>query len=91
MILLAVIGMAGSSFPVIVAHARSFFPPHLTGRGVTLLNLFGIGGVGIFQMLTGRIYDRFGAQGAYPVIFGLFAVTITIGLVIYAFSDDRSD
>lgn len=90
-ILLAVIGMAGSSFPVIVAHARSFFPPHLTGRGVTLLNLFGIGGVGIFQMLTGRIYDRFGAQGAYPVIFGLFAVTITIGLVIYAFSDDRSD
>ena len=90
-ILLALIGMAGSGFPVIAAHARSLFPSHLMGRGMTLVNLFGIGGVGIFQMLTGRIYDSFDVQDAYPVIFGLFAVSISIGLVIYAFSEDRTD
>ncbi|MEM8538769.1 MAG: MFS transporter, partial [Pseudomonadota bacterium] len=44
-LLLAIVGFLGASFPVIMAHGRAFVPPHLVGRGVTLLNLFGIGGV----------------------------------------------
>lgn len=93
-ILLAVVGTAGASFPMIVAHGKAFLPDHLTGRGVTLLNLFGIGGVGIMQMATGRVYDAFSPAGpasAFAAIFASFAVLLLIGLVIFAFSTDRTD
>ncbi len=93
-LLLAVIGFLGASFPVIMAHGRAFVPPHLVGRGVTLLNLFGIGGVGIAQFVTGRIHAANTAAGAtapYLAIFGFFAVTLAIGCVIYLFSRDNVD
>lgn len=94
--LMAAIGFFGSSFAVIMAHARSFFPPHLTGRGVTLLNLFGIGGVGVFQFATGQIYATASTGAAepsapYAALFLFFAVLLLIGLLIYAFSEDRTD
>ena len=40
-------GFFGVSFPLMMAHGRAFVPAHLAGRGVTLMNLFGIGGVGL--------------------------------------------
>ena len=89
--LLAVIGFAGASFPVIVAHGRAFIPAHLAGRGVTLLNLFGIGGVGVAQFVTGPLHASVAAQGAvagHTAIFGLFAGALALGLVIYLFSRD---
>lgn len=90
--LLAAVGLAGASFPVIIAHARSLFPPHLTGRGVTLMNLFGIGGVAIAQFATRRIHSAHGgAVEAYPSIFLYFALTLLIGLAIYLFSKDSLD
>ena len=39
----------GMSFPMIVAHGRAFAPPQIAGRGVTLMNLFSISGVGFFS------------------------------------------
>ncbi|WP_425079417.1 MFS transporter [Ruegeria denitrificans] len=93
-LLLAVIGFTGASFPVIMAHGRAFVPPHLVGRGVTLLNLFGIGGVGIAQFVTGRIHAataEIGTTAPYTAIFGFFAVTLAIGCVIYLFSRDNVD
>ena len=45
-LLLIVIGLAGGSYGLLMAHARAFVPAHLTGRGVTLMNFFSIGGVG---------------------------------------------
>ena len=60
----AVIGFFGMSFPVVVAHGRSFVPIELSGRGVTLMNLFAIGGVGILQALSGLVFDRTGDFGA---------------------------
>jgi MFS family permease len=92
----AVIGFTGMAFPLMVAHGRSFVPPHLAGRGVTLLNLFGIGGVGAFQMLSGRLHE-YGAAGAagpfdaYQPIFVFLAVAVGVGLVVYLFSQDRLD
>ena len=91
--LMTVIGFFGASFPVIIAHARSFFPPHLTGRGVTLMNLFGIGGVGVMQFASGRIHAA--TAGAdptapYVAIFGFFGVALLIGLLIYARSRDST-
>ena len=91
----AMIGVAGSTFPVLIAHARPFFPDHLTGRGVTLLNLFGIGGVGVMQFATGRIATAFEAskapEAAYLAIFMAYGVLICCGLAIYAFSQERTD
>lgn len=93
--LLAVVGMAGASFPVLIAHGRASFPEHLTGRGVTLMNLFGIGGVGVMQILTGRLMDTWttthAAVDAYAFLFLFYGVLICCGLAIYAFSTDRTD
>ena len=93
-LLLAIVGFTGASFPVIMAHGRAFIPPHLVGRGVTLLNLFGIGGVGLAQFATGRIHAAatgMGPTAPYAAIFGFFAVTLGIGCVIYLFSRDSMD
>ncbi|GAB4295297.1 MAG: MFS transporter [Roseovarius sp.] len=101
---LAVIGFFGASFPVIVAHGRSFFPDHLAGRGVTLLNLFGIAGVGLAQFVTGPLHAAASAaaKGAgtgtgtggdpaagYVAVFAFFALTLLAGLAIYLFSRDN--
>ena len=94
--LMAAIGLFGSSFAMLIAHARSFFPPHLTGRGVTLLNLFGIGGAGIMQSLSGRVHsaaviDATNPAQPYQSLFLFFGVTILIGASVYLFSQDRTD
>ncbi|SLN23740.1 D-galactonate transporter [Roseovarius gaetbuli] len=92
--MLAVVGFFGASFPVIIAHGRAFFPPHLAGRGVTLLNLFGIGGVGVAQFASGPLHSAASASGAlagYTAIFLLFAVSLLLGLAIYLFSRDSMD
>lgn len=91
--LMCAVGLFGASFPVMIAHGRSFVPPHLTGRGVTLLNLFGIGGVGLMQFVTGRLHA--GAQGGdvtapYAAIFGFFGLALVAGLAVYLFSRDNT-
>ncbi len=89
-VLLAAIGFFGASFPVVIAHAKEFFPAHLTGRGVTLLNLFGIGGVGIMQVVTGRVHSatQGGAAEPYQAIFGLFGLLVLAGLAVYLFAKE---
>ncbi|MDX5357244.1 MAG: MFS transporter, partial [Rhodobacterales bacterium] len=93
--LIAAVGFFGMSFPLMMAHGRAFFPPHLVGRGVTILNLFGIGGVGLMQVVSGRVFTAAsgGAEpvAAYGALFGFFAVVIAIGCAAYAFSRDRTD
>ena len=95
--LFAALGFFGASFPMVVAHGRAFFPPHLVGRGVTLLNLFGIGAVGLAQVATGAIHAALAAEGGgsaalpYQGIFAFFAVALALGLVVYLFAEDRTD
>lgn len=95
-LIMAAIGLFAASFPLIMAHARSFYPPHLVGRGVTLLNMFGIGGVGIFQYASASVFKS--AQGPdvavtapYQAVFLFFAVPGLIGCLLYLFSQDRTD
>ncbi len=95
-VLLFGIGLFGLSFPLMVAHGRSFIPSHLLGRGVTLLNLFSIGGVGVLQWITGRMYVASSAEAGnaaapYQSLFLFFALLLVIGAAIYAFSEDRTD
>ena len=94
--LLAGIGFLGASYGMVIAHGRAFIPPHLVGRGVTLLNLFGIGAVGLAQVVTGRVHAGLEAAGGavampYQGLFVFFAVVLLAGLVVYAFSQDRTD
>jgi predicted MFS family arabinose efflux permease len=92
--LLVAAGFFGASFPMVIAHGRAFFPPHLMGRGVTLLNLFGIAPIGIAQILTGRIHaatDPVTPAAPYEAVFLFFVVTTAVGLAVYLLSQDRTD
>jgi predicted MFS family arabinose efflux permease len=92
-------GLFGASFPMVMAHGRAFLPKHLMGRGVTLINLFGIGTAGLMQLATGRMHAAFppevaggGAPAtAYSAVFALYAALILVGLSVYLFSKDRTD
>ncbi len=92
--LMAAIGFLGASFPVIIAHARSFFPPNLIGRGVTLMNLFGIGGVGVAQFASGSLHravsDGPDPATPYAIIFAVYGALLLIGLLIYLFSREQA-
>jgi len=92
----AAVGFLGASFPLMMAHGRSFFPPHLMGRGVTLMNLFAIGGVGVFQVITGRVHRSVAEAGGpavapYDALFAVFCLSLVAGLVLYLFCQDRTD
>jgi len=93
-LLFSAVGILGLSFPLIMAHGRSFFPQHLLGRGVTLLNMFSIGGVGVLQVLSKRVYEAapdVPVSAPYAAIFLFFGLLVLAGCVIYAFSQDRTD
>lgn len=86
------IGFFGSSFPILMAHGRSFFPPHLVGAGVTLLNLFGIAGVSFAQIVSGRLFEGAGGGVAgFQSVFGFFALITAVGIAVYMLSQDRVD
>ena len=90
--ILVAAGFFGASFPIVLAHGRSFVPPHLTGRGVTLLNLFGIAPIGIAQIITGRLHAGTVAvtpAAPFETVFLFFSVATAIGLVVYLWSQDR--
>lgn len=92
--LICAIGFFGSGYAVIMAHGRSFLPPHLIGRGVTMLNLFSIGGVGILQFASGRVYHHYAGTGdtvlPYMMVFVLLGACLVAGLLVYLFSSDRA-
>lgn len=95
-VLLAALGFFGSSFPLVMAHARSFYPPHLVGRGVTFANLLAIGGVGLMQILSARLFEARLAAGAAPeaafgALFLFFGLLLAAGVAVYAFAEDRLD
>ncbi len=90
----AIIGFCGASYPMVIAHGRSLVPAHLTGRGVTLLNLFGMGGAGVMQFASGPYFA--GLAGQMPVadafgrLFGIFGIALLLGLCVYLFSRDST-
>lgn len=91
-LILVAAGFFGASFPIVLAHGRSFVPAHLTGRGVTLLNLFGIAPIGIAQIVTGRLHAATEAttpSAPIETVFLFFAVATAIGLFVYLWSQDR--
>jgi MFS family permease len=85
------IGFFGTSFPIIMAHGQLFLPRHLTGRGITLLNLFGIGGVGLMQFVTSAMASAASPEALagpdfFAGLFLLFGLSLLAGCLVYAFS-----
>ena len=80
--------------PVLMAHGRDFLPPHLIGRGVTTLNLFSIGGVGVLQFASGRVFRAYDGTAdpvlPYVMVFALLTTCLIAGLLVYLFSRDTS-
>lgn len=91
-------GFAFSTTPVLTAHGRALYPPHLLGRGLTLVNIGTMGGVFAQQALTGLLMESFGAKiidglrvyppEGYRAVFGLIAVELTIALLLYTRTHD---
>lgn len=86
-LLFVVVGFFTSSYPQIMNYGRSLLPAALVGRGVTLINLASIGGVGLFQMLTARSFVAASEPAApasgYAAVFAFFAVATGLGAVFY--------
>jgi predicted MFS family arabinose efflux permease len=86
--LVAGVGFFGAAFPMVMAHGRAFIPDHLMGRGVTLINLFGIGAAGLMQVATGRIHAA--AAAPYAAVFLFYGLVVVAGLAVYLTSQDRT-
>jgi predicted MFS family arabinose efflux permease len=91
-VLFVLIGLFGSSFGLVIAHSRAFMPPHLMGRGVTLMNFFAIGVPGLMQFATGSVVSAAAVPGepaaAYSTLFLFYAAMLGLSLVAYLFARD---
>ncbi|MEM9733883.1 MAG: MFS transporter [Pseudomonadota bacterium] len=86
------VGIFAMSFAVLMAHATASIPDHLTGRGVTLINFFNMGGVGIMQWVTAAVYDNRQIVAdplmGFQAVFLTYALFFTAALALYLFSKD---
>lgn len=91
-VLLVLVGVSGVGMGIVIAHAREFFPPHLIGRGVTLINFFSIGGIGLMQFATGALVTASAQPDdpahAYSLLFAFYAVTLFVTAMIYLATRD---
>jgi predicted MFS family arabinose efflux permease len=88
---LGLFGFAVAYGPIVTAHGKSLFPPELTGRGITLMNMGTMTGVFLFQAATGALVDVFArtSQGGYPpaayqAVFLVLALGLAGSLIPYA-------
>ena len=93
LVLFAVVGGAGLSYGILMAHARRFLPAHLLGRGVTLMNFFFIGGAGVVQWISGRFVRATEADGwapaaTYSTLHLAFGVLLLAATAVYWFSPE---
>jgi MFS family permease len=83
------LGLAAGFSPVLTAHGRALFPPELTGRGLTVMNLATMGGVFVMQALTGAVVGLFDApNGTYPLdayraAFAVEALLLALATLLY--------
>lgn len=94
---LAALGLSCSFTPVITAHGKSLFPAHLTGRGLTFMNIGSMGGAFVLQGLTGLIIGLFpptasggNSAAAYQAGFATLAVIMVSALIVYSGARDTT-
>jgi MFS family permease len=83
------LGFLTAYTPVMIAHGKSLFPPHLIGRGMTVLNMGTMGGVFLAQTVSGMVLDVYPTVGgvypveAYRLLFGLQAGFVLVSCLVY--------
>jgi predicted MFS family arabinose efflux permease len=87
------LAMSPGYLSVFMAHVRAIYPDHLVGRGMTLANVANMGGVALFQVLTGYVLQIVIAKTgdvvmAYHAVFALLGFALFVALMIYLRSDD---
>ncbi|QCI67177.1 MFS transporter [Phreatobacter stygius] len=88
------IGFCGFSYTILMAHARPFFPDHLVGRGMTLLNFVFIAGVVAVQTGSGWLIDDGLGQGLDPAVtfarmHGALAAVLFVSTLVYMVAPRR--
>lgn len=84
-VIVSVIGFAGINVPLVTAHARTFFPDHLLGRGITFTNFLMMGGAGLVQWTTGLYVSGLQAAGHPPaLVFARLHLALGLTLAITA-------
>jgi len=83
-------GLSVSCTPILTSHGKSLFPPHLTGRGITLMNIGTMGGAFLSQSVTGVLIDLMGRSGAggyspegYRLVFVALGGWLLLSLLFY--------
>jgi len=86
----AAFGLVSAFMPVLIAHGKALFPPHLVGRGITVMNTGTMGGVFVSQSVSGIVIQLFDVApgGAYPLaayqtVFGLQAGVLILATAYY--------
>jgi predicted MFS family arabinose efflux permease len=93
----ALIGFCGGFCGTIITHGRQFYPSHLIGRGVTVLNMMVIGGATTMQALSGVLVRLMGEvfpsepAAVFRTLFGAIAICLAIGLLAYRRADAQPD
>ncbi|MDQ2081225.1 MFS transporter [Xanthobacteraceae bacterium Astr-EGSB] len=91
---LALFGFCLAYTSLMIAHGKSLFPPHLVGRGMTLLNMGSMGGAFIVQSLSGFVIGLFAApEGVYPLdayrtVFALQGLILLAAVAVYRSARD---
>jgi sugar phosphate permease len=94
MALFALIGAAGFTYAILMAHARQFFPEHLIGRGMTYVNFLFIVGAAAVQSASGWFIAGQRAAGldaatTFANLHWAFAALLIASVAIYALSPAR--
>ncbi|MCC7252142.1 MFS transporter [Hyphomicrobium sp.] len=93
-VLLTLIGLIGLTWGVLMAHARSFFPEHLLGRGITLANFLCMAGAGAIQAFSGARVDALkaatDAETAYASLHVTFGLVLLASGALYLLSSETS-
>lgn len=88
------VGAVTAYTPVMIAHGKSLFPPHLVGRGMTILNMATMGGAFLSQTVTGFVINMFPiANGAYALdayraVFALQGAFVLAACIPYLWAHD---
>lgn len=86
--MLVLIGFAGSTYTLLMAHGRLFLPPAQIGRGMTLLNCIGFVGTGLLQLGSGVLVEQLRAAGLagerlYAILFAVIGGLCAVALLAY--------
>jgi MFS family permease len=93
--LFALIGAAGFTYAILMAHARQFFPDHLIGRGMTTVNFLFIAGAAAIQSGSGWLIAAqrqagLDAASTFANLHWVFAALLLVPAAIYALTPEKS-